>query len=183
MTNLQLVFPEIFLSLSIMFLLILGVFKKNSSKIIQNLSLAVLLITAVITFNETIGIKEVKLFNNSIIIDYLSSLMKIVTLLATFLVLIISSNYLRTFKIFKIEYPILILSSVLGMMIMINSNDLIVFYMGLELQSLALYVLATFNRDQIKSSEAGLKYFVLSALSSGLLLYGCSLIYLSLIHI
>ena len=177
MTNLQLVFPEIFLSLSIMFLLILGVFKKNSSKIIQNLSLAVLLITAVITFNETISIKEVKLFNNSIIIDYLSSLMKIVTLLATFLVLIISSNYLRTFKIFKIEYPILILSSVLGMMIMINSNDLIVFYMGLELQSLALYVLATFNRDQIKSSEAGLKYFVLSALSSGLLLYGCSLIY------
>jgi len=177
MTNLQLVFPEIFLSLSIMFLLILGVFKKNSSKLIQNLSLVVLLVTAVITFNETVGIKEVKLFNNSIIIDYLSSLMKIVTLLATFLVLIISSNYLRTFKIFKIEYPILILSSVLGMMIMINSNDLIVFYMGLELQSLALYVLATFNRDQIKSSEAGLKYFVLSALSSGLLLYGCSLIY------
>ena len=115
MTNLQLVFPEIFLSLSIMFLLILGVFKKNSSKIIQNLSLVVLLVTAVITFNETIGIKEVKLFNNSIIIDYLSSLMKIVTLLATFLVLIISSNYLRTFKIFKIEYPILILSSVLGL--------------------------------------------------------------------
>ena len=103
MTNLQLVFPEIFLSLSIMFLLILGVFKKNSSKIIQNLSLVVLLVTAVITFNETVGIKEVKLFNNSIIIDYLSSLMKIVTLLATFLVLIISSNYLRTFKIFKIE--------------------------------------------------------------------------------
>ena len=92
MTNLQLVFPEIFLSLSIMFLLILGVFKKNSSKIIQNLSLVVLLVTAVITFNETVGIKEVKLFNNSIIIDYLSSLMKIVTLLATFLVLIISSN-------------------------------------------------------------------------------------------
>ena len=89
-----------------MSLLILGVFKKNSSKIIQNLSLVVLLVTAVITFNETVGIKEVKLFNNSIIIDYLSSLMKIVTLLATFLVLIISSNYLRTFKIFKIEYPI-----------------------------------------------------------------------------
>ena len=73
MTNLQLVFPEIFLSLSIMSLLILGVFKKNSSKMIQNLSLVVLLVTAVITFNETIGIKEVKLFNNSIIIDYLSS--------------------------------------------------------------------------------------------------------------
>jgi NADH-quinone oxidoreductase subunit N len=98
-------------------------------------------------------------------------------LLGAFLVLVISPTYLKTFMIYKIEYPVLILSSVLGMMVMISSNDLIVFYMGLELQSLALYVLATFNRDQIKSSEAGLKYFVLSALSSGLLLYGCSLIY------
>ena len=177
MLNLELVFPEIFLSLSIMFLLILGVFKKNSSGLVQNLSLIVLLITSVIIFNETIGIQETLLFNNSIIIDYLSSFMKIATLLSAFLVLLISSNYLKTFRIFKIEYPILILSAVLGMMIMISSNDLIVFYMGLELQSLALYVLATFNRDQLKSSEAGLKYFVLSALSSGLLLYGCSLIY------
>ena len=177
MANLELVFPEIFLSLSIMFLLILGVFKKDSSKLIHNTSLIVLLIAAVITFNETLGIQKTLLFNGSVIIDYLSSFMKIITLLAAFLVLVISSNYLKTFKIFKIEYPILILSSVLGMMVMISSNDLIVFYMGLELQSLALYVLATFNRDQLKSSEAGLKYFVLSALSSGLLLYGCSLIY------
>ena len=177
MINLELVFPEIFLSLSIMFLLILGVFKNNSSKLVQNISLIILLITAVITFNETLGIEKTFLFNSSIVIDYLSSFMKIVTLIAAFLVLVISSNYLKTFKIFKIEYPVLILSSVLGMMIMISSNDLIVFYMGLELQSLALYVLATFNRDQLKSSEAGLKYFVLSALSSGLLLYGCSLIY------
>ena len=177
MTNLALVFPEIFLSLSIMFLLILGVFKKNSSKLIHNISLIILLVTSVITLNETLGIQETLLFNSSVVIDYLSSFMKIVTLLAAFLVLVISSNYLKTLKIFKIEYPILILSSVLGMMIMISSNDLIVFYMGLELQSLALYVLATFNRDQLKSSEAGLKYFVLSALSSGLLLYGCSLIY------
>ena len=177
MNNLELVFPEIFLSLSIMFILILGVFKKNSSKLIHNISLIILLIVSVITFNETLGIEKKLLFNESVIIDYLSSFMKIITSLAAFLVLVISSNYLKTFKIFKIEYPILILSSVLGMLIMISSNDLIVFYMGLELQSLALYVLATFNRDQLKSSEAGLKYFVLSALSSGLLLYGCSLIY------
>ena len=95
MTNLELVFPEIFLSLSIMFLLILGVFVKKSSKLIQNISLIVLLITAVITFNETLGIKEILLFNDSVIIDYLSSFMKIVTLLAAFLVLIISSNYLK----------------------------------------------------------------------------------------
>tara|TARA_Y100000992_G_scaffold263716_1_gene200147 strand:+ start:1044 stop:2462 length:1419 start_codon:yes stop_codon:yes gene_type:complete len=177
MENLELLLPEVFISLSIMFLLILGVFKKDSSKLIQNLSLIVLLISSVIIFNETLGINEITLFNGSIIIDYLSSFMKIVTLLAAFFALVISSNYLRSLKIFKIEYSILIMSSVLGMMIMIGSNDLIVFYMGLELQSLALYVLATFNRDQLKSSEAGLKYFVLSALSSGLLLYGCSLIY------
>ena len=177
MENLELVLPEIFLSISIMFLLILGVFKKNSSKLIQTISLIVLLITTMITFNETLSIEKTLLFNNSIIVDYLSSFMKIITLISAFFVLLISSSYLSIFKILKIEYPILILSSVLGMMIMISSNDLIVFYMGLELQSLALYVLATFNRDQLKSSEAGLKYFVLSALSSGLLLYGCSLIY------
>ena len=177
MENLNLVLPEIFISLSIMFLLVLGVFKKNSSKIIFNVSLLALLITAIITFNETSNIDRVTLFNNSVVIDYMSSLMKIITLLGAFLVLVISPTYLKTFMIYKIEYPVLILSSVLGMMVMISSNDLIVFYMGLELQSLALYVLATFNRDQLKSSEAGLKYFVLSALSSGLLLYGCSLIY------
>ena len=177
MNNLNLIFPEIFLSLSIMFLLILGVFKKNSFNIIHNLSLIVLLVTAVITFNETISINEELLFNQSVIIDPLSSLMKIVTLLAAFIVLAISTNYLKTLNLHKIEYSILILSALLGMMIMIGANDLIVFYMGLELQSLALYVLATFNRENLKSSEAGLKYFVLSALSSGLLLYGCSLIY------
>ena len=91
--------------------------------------------------------------------------------------MISSSSYLKYLNILKIEYPILILSSILGMMVMISSNDLIVFYLGLELQSLALYVLASFNRDNILSSESGLKYFVLSALSSGLLLYGCSLVY------
>ena len=177
MENLNLILPEIFISLSIMFLLILGVFIKDGSKLIFNISLLVLLITAIITINETFSINRMTLFNNSVVIDYMSSFMKIITLLGAFLVLIISSSYLKIFKIFKIEYPILILSSVLGMMVMISSNDLMVFYMGLELQSLALYVLATFNRDQLKSSEAGLKYFVLSALSSGLLLYGCSLVY------
>jgi NADH-quinone oxidoreductase subunit N len=177
MSDLNFILPEIFISLSIMFLLVLGVFKKNSSRLIFNISLLVLLITAIITLNETYSINRITLFNNSVVIDHMASLMKIITLICAFLVLTISSNYLKIFKILKIEYPILILSSVLGMMVMISSNDLLVFYMGLELQSLALYVLATFNRDQLKSTEAGLKYFVLSALSSGLLLYGCSLIY------
>ena len=175
--NLKFVLPELFISLSIMFLLLLGVYKKKSESLIHNLSLIILIITTGIIFNETIEIEKKFIFNGSIVIDYLSSFMKITTLLAAFIVLSISKNYLNILNILKIEYPILILSSVLGMMVMISSNDLIVFYVGLELQSLALYVLATFDRDNLKSSEAGLKYFVLSALSSGLLLYGCSLIY------
>ena len=99
MDNFELVLPEIFISLSIMFLLILGVFKKNSSRLIQNISLLVLLITAVITFNETLGINETTLFRGSVIIDYLSSFMKILTLIAAFLVLVISTNYLKFLKL------------------------------------------------------------------------------------
>ena len=177
MENLNLVLPEIFISLAIMFLLILGVFKKDSSKLTHNFSLIILLITGGIIFNETLTVENVLLFNGSIVIDYLASFMKFITIIAALMALIVSSNYLKTFKILKIEYPILVICAVLGMMVMISSNDLIVFYIGLELQSLSLYVLSSFNRDEVKSSEAGLKYFVLSALSSGLLLYGCSLIY------
>ncbi|AFS47319.1 NADH dehydrogenase subunit N [alpha proteobacterium HIMB5] len=177
MENLNLVLPEIFISLAIMFLLILGVFKKDSSKLIHNFSLIILLITGGIIFNETLTIENTLLFNGSVVIDYLASFMKFITIIAALMALIVSSNYLKTFKILKIEYPILVICAVLGMMVMISSNDLIVFYIGLELQSLSLYVLSSFNRDEVKSSEAGLKYFVLSALSSGLLLYGCSLIY------
>jgi len=127
-------------------------------------------------FNFPIN-ENIELFNNSYKIDYLTSFMKILTIISGIFVLLSSSKYIQVIKINKIEYPILVLSSILGMMVMISSNDLILFYMGLELQSLALYVLASFNRDNILSSESGLKYFVLSALSSGLLLYGCSLIY------
>ena len=155
MEKLNLILPEIFISLSIMFLLILGVFKKNSSKLTFNFSLFVILITTVITINETFLVSRATLFNQSVVIDHMSSLMKIITLIGGFLVLIISSSYLKAHKLYNIEYPVLILSSILGMMVMISSNDLIVFYMGLELQSLALYVLATYNRDQLKSSEAG----------------------------
>ncbi|MFL2896639.1 MAG: NADH-quinone oxidoreductase subunit NuoN, partial [Candidatus Pelagibacter sp.] len=116
-------------------------------------------------------------FGSSYIIDELSNYMKIITIASGIFVLLTSLKYIKSINIFKIEYPVLILSSMLGMMVMISSNDLIVFYMGLELQSLALYVLASFNRENLLSSESGLKYFVLSALSSGILLYGCSLVY------
>ena len=176
MDNLNFIYPEIFISLSIMFLLILGVFKKNSSNLINILSILALIITLVLIFNFPVN-TNIEIFNGSYKIDFLSSYMKTLTALSGIFVLITSSKFLKIFKIFQIEYPILILSSILGIFVMISSNDLIVFYIGLELQSLALYVLASFNRDQVSSSEAGLKYFVLSALSSGLLLYGCSLIY------
>ena len=176
MNDLNTILPEIFISLSIMFLLILGVYKKNSSSLIHYLSIGFLLITGILILNNSLN-TNLTLFNGSFIIDNLSSFMKILTILGGAVVLLISKKYLKLFKIFLIEYPILILCSILGMMVMISSNDLMVFYVGLELQSLALYVLSSFNRDQLKSSESGLKYFVLSALSSGLLLYGCSLIY------
>ena len=176
MTNLNLIFPEIFISLAIMFLLIVGVFKKNSSNLIYNLTIISLLIAMALTLNYPIG-TELSLFNESYKIDYLSTFMKILTLASCIFVMLTSSKYVQITKILKIEYPVLLLSSILGIMVMISSNDLIVFYMGLELQSLALYVLASFNTKNLLSSESGVKFFVLSALSSGLLLYGCSLIY------
>ena len=176
MMNLDLIFPEIFLSLAIMLLLMIGVFKKNSERLVYNLSTIILVILLALVVN-LFSINETLIFNESYKIDSLSSFMKILTIVSAIFVMISSITYLKSLNILKIEYPILILSSILGMMVMISSNDLIVFYLGLELQSLALYVLASFNRDNLLSSESGLKYFVLSALSSGLLLYGCSLVY------
>ena len=176
MTNINFIFPEIFISLSLMILLLIGVFKKNSSGLIYFLSIVTLLISLGIIFNSPQD-QNIYLFNNSYKIDQLSIFMKLVTIVAGIFVLVSSYSYTKIEKIFKIEFPVLILCSILGMLVMIGSYDLIVFYIGLELQSLSLYVLAAFNRNKINSSEAGLKYFVLSALSSGLLLYGCSLIY------
>ena len=175
-TDIYYVIPEIFLSLSLMFLLILGVFKRNGSSIVYNLSIFILVITVPLILNVPSS-EEFLIFNDGYKIDYLSNFIKILIVISTLFVLLTSSQYLKSIKIYDVEYPILILSSILGMMVMVSSNDLIVFYIGLELQSLALYVLASFNRDNELSSESGLKYFVLSALSSGLLLYGCSLVY------
>ena len=175
-TDIYYVIPEIFLSLGLMFLLLLGVFKKNGSTIVYNLSLVFLIISIPLILNVPSD-SGTLIFNDSYKIDYLSNFIKILIVVSTLFVLLTSSQYLKSIKIFSAEYPILILSSILGMMVMVSSNDLIVFYIGLELQSLALYVLASFDRDNILSSESGLKYFVLSALSSGLLLYGCSLVY------
>jgi len=176
MNNLNFIYPEIFISLGILFLLVLGVFKKKSSSLVFTLSIVILLTTLGFLINFPSD-QEFYLFNGSYKIDQLSTFMKIVTIISGIFVLICSFKYIKLVKIFDIEYPVLILSSILGMLVMISSYDLIVFYVGLELQTLSLYVLAAFNKNQTNSSEAGLKYFVLSALSSGLLLYGCSLIY------
>ena len=169
------ILPELFLSLMIMFLLMLGVFIKKSFKLVNLLTILSLLFTIALVLNQPNEI--IKVFNESYIIDQLSIFMKVLTLLFCFFVLLSSKDYIKSNNIDKIEYPIIILSSTLGMILMISSYDLIIFYLGLELQSLCLYILASFKRDDERSTEAGLKYFVLSALASGLLLYGCSLIY------
>ena len=169
------ILPEIFLSLAIMFLLMLGVFIKKSFKLVYLLTILSLIFAIALVLNQPNEI--VKIFNESYIIDRLSIFMKVLTLLFCFFVLLSSKDYIKNNNIDKIEYPIIILASTLGMILMISSYDLIIFYLGLELQSLCLYILASFKRDDERSTEAGLKYFVLSALASGLLLYGCSLIY------
>ena len=176
MENFQYILPEIFISVSIMIFLLVGVFKKNSATLIYNLSNISLVILLALIINLS-SLDTIYLFNESYLIDNLSNYMKIILVGSGIFVMLTGSKYIQVINLNKIEYPILILSSILGLMIMICSNDLIVFYMGLELQSLALYVLASFNRDNLLSTESGLKYFVLSALSSGLLLYGCSLTY------
>ena len=169
------ILPELFISITIMFLLMLGVFIKKSFKLVYLISILSLAFSIALVLNQTN--ETIKIFNDSYIIDDLSIFMKILTFLFCFFVLLSSNDYVKKNKIDKIEYPIIILASTLGMVIMISSYDLIIFYLGLELQSLCLYILASFKREELKSTEAGLKYFVLSALASGLLLYGCSLIY------
>ena len=169
------ILPELFLSIAIIFLLMLGVFIKKSFKLVNLLTILSLVFAAALILNQPEEV--IKIFNESYIIDHLSIFMKILTLLFCFFVLLSSNEYIKNNNIDKIEYPVIVLAATLGMMLMISSYDLIVFYLGLELQSLSLYILASFKRDDEKSTEAGLKYFILNALASGLLLYGCSLIY------
>ena len=173
--NLNILLPEIFLSLSIFTILLLGVFIKKSFNIVFNLSLLILILTITIILNNPNN--EEKIFLDSFIRDGFSNYFKILILISSLFVLNSSKIFITENSLDKFEYPIIILLSILGMFFMVSSNDLILFYLGLELQSLSLYILASIDRDNLRSSEAGIKYFVLSALSSGLLLYGCSLLY------
>ena len=173
--NLNILLPEIFLTLSIFSILMIGVFIKNSFNLIFNLSSAIIFLTVVIILNTSNNLE--KIFLESFTRDAFSNFFKILILISSLFVLNSSKNYILDKKLSKFEYPIIILISILGMFFMVSSNDIILFYLGLELQSLSLYILASIDRDNLKSSESGIKYFVLSALSSGLLLYGCSLLY------
>ena len=158
-----------------MTLLMVGVFVKRSFKLVNLLTILSLVFAIILVLNQPS--ESIKIFNESYIIDRFSIFMKALTLLFCYFVILSSKDYVKNNNIDKIEYPIIILASTLGMLLMISSYDLIIFYLGLELQSLCLYILASFKRSDEKSTEAGLKYFVLSALASGILLYGCSLIY------
>jgi NADH-quinone oxidoreductase subunit N len=173
--NLNILLPEIFLTLSIFSILMIGVFIKNSFNLIFNLSSLIILLTIAIILNSSNNLE--KIFLESFIRDAFSNFFKILILVSSLFVLNSSKNFIQDNKLAKFEYPIIILLSILGMFFMVSSNDIILFYLGLELQSLSLYILASIDRDNLKSSESGIKYFVLSALSSGLLLYGCSLLY------
>ena len=175
LNNLNILLPEIFLTLSIFSILMIGVFIKESFNLIFNLSSAIILFTIAIILNSSNEIE--KIFLDSFIRDSFSNFFKILILIASLFVLNTSKVFIIDNKIRKFEYPIIILLSILGMFFMVSSNDIILFYLGLELQSLSLYILASIDRDNLRSSESGIKYFVLSALSSGLLLYGCSLLY------
>jgi len=117
------------------------------------------------------------LFHDSFIVDPFARALKLLTLAGAAVALLMSIDYWRGAGGVKFEFPVLVLLATTGMLMMISANDLIALYVGLELQSLALYVVAAFQRDSARSSEAGLKYFVLGALSSGMLLYGASLVY------
>ena len=175
LNNLNILLPEVFLTLSIFSILMIGVFIKNSFNLIFNLSSLILIITIGIILNNPNN--QEKIFLDSFTRDGFSNFFKIMILISSLFVLNSSKNYILDNKLGKFEYPIIILLSILGMFSMVSSNDIILFYLGLELQSLSLYILASMDRDNLKSSESGIKYFVLSALSSGLLLYGCSLLY------
>jgi len=173
--NLSILLPEIFLTLSIFSILMIGVFIKDSFNLIFNLTSIILIFTAAIIFNASNNVD--KIFLDSFMRDPFSNFFKILILFSSFFVLNASKHFIIDNKLAKFEYPIIVLLSILGMFFMVSSNDIILFYLGLELQSLSLYILAAIDRDNLRSSESGIKYFVLSALSSGLLLYGCSLLY------
>ena len=168
--------PELLLAISALVLVLVGAFKGDGAKrLVDWVAILALLVAGLLVIEQGPG--TLKTFNGAFVADSFARFMKVLTLIGSLAAIVLSLGYLREEKVNRFEYPILILLSTLGMMVMISANELISLYLGLELQSLALYVVAAIHRDNVKSSEAGLKYFVLGALSSGMLLYGMSLVY------
>ena len=168
--------PEIALACAAMALLLIGVFRgEASTRLVSWLAVAALIGTLVLA-GLFEGGRRVG-FYGMFVTDQFAVFMKALVLLGSAISIIIALNYNDERRIARFEFPVLVLLATTGMMIMVSANDLITLYLGLEMQSLALYVVASFDRDSVRSTEAGLKYFVLGALASGLLLYGASLIY------
>ena len=169
------ILPEMVLAIGTLVLLLAGViWSRERSTLLSTLAILLLVaVTAVAVLDPAEGV----LFNGGFIVDGFSRYMKFLVLGGSAFSLILSTSTAKAFGLDKFEYSMLVLLATLGMMVMVSANDLMTLYVGLELQSLALYVVAALRRDDPKAIEAGLKYFVLGALSSGMLLYGASLVY------
>lgn len=172
--------PEITLAIFGMVLLIYGAMRGDKSTPIVNFLALIGFVAAaglLLCPRFAGGSETANIFGHMLVQDNFARFVKLIVLTASALSVLLAGAYLENEKLTRFEYPVLIVFATLGMMLMVSANDLLALYVGLELQSLALYVLAAFGRDDAKSSEAGLKYFVLGALSSGLILYGISLVY------
>ena len=176
-SDLNIILPEIILSVYAMLALVGAVYTAKDELATTLCWLASILFAIVAFWISSDSASAQTAFNGIFIDDGFARFAKVVILLSAAAVLVMSVDYMRRRDLMKFEYPILIVLAVVGMMMMVSSGNLMSLYMGLELQSLSLYVVASFRRDSVKSTEAGMKYFVLGALSSGLLLYGASLVY------
>jgi NADH-quinone oxidoreductase subunit N len=170
------IFPELFIVLAAMVLLLWGVYHRYPAGFSISIVSIFVLAGAALLIARQPAPAEV-LFNGAFVNDSFARFMKILTLAGSAFAILLSFDYMRRERLLRFEYPVLILLSTAGMMLTISANDLISLYLAVEFQSLALYVIAAFHRDRLRSTEAGLKYFVLGVLSSGLLLYGSSLVY------
>jgi NADH-quinone oxidoreductase subunit N len=176
--DLTLILPEIILSLYAMAMLLVAVYTtKDEMAPMLVWGTAALMVLIAVWIGTRGAMTAQSAFNGMLMIDGFARFAKVMILVSAAAVLVMSEGYMRKRGLLRFEYPLLVALAAVGMMIMVSANDLMALYMGLELQSLALYVVASLRRESVKSTEAGLKYFVLGALSSGLLLYGASLVY------
>ncbi|MBB6509339.1 NADH-quinone oxidoreductase subunit N [Rhizobium soli] len=173
--SLRLALPEVILAVGALALLMIGVFSgEKSAPLVTGLAIALLAVVgAMLIFMTGDG----QAFGGAFVSDTFARFMKILALIGSITAMVMSMGQAKALELDKFEFPVLLVLATLGMMVLISANDLLAFYLGLELMSLALYVVAAFSRDSLRSTEAGLKYFVLGALSSGMMLYGMSLVY------